>query len=160
MSAQTGTTVHSVTVTRTVEAPPDAVWRAWTIPECFARWFFTPPFETPVETVAMDVRPGGEWRATQVNEADGARLPFVGHYREVAEPGRLVMTFENPEDLSDPNVEIVTVTFSDADDGATKLTLRQEGHLPPEQYELLGEGYSRFFDNLARYLAEGERNLA
>jgi uncharacterized protein YndB with AHSA1/START domain len=159
VSAQ-DTATHSVTVTRAFEAPPDALWRAWTDPDRFASWFFTAPFRTPRETVAMDVRPGGEWRATQVNPEDGTELPFVGHYREVVEPERLVFTFENPQDRSDPNVEVVTVTFRDLGEGAAELTLHQEGHLPPEQYELLGQGYARFFDNLARYFAEGEVNLA
>lgn len=152
-------TATSVTVTRTFDAPPEALWRAWTEPDHFAHWFFTPPFATPEDTVAMDVRPGGEWRATQLSAEDGTELPFVGRYREVVEPERLVLTFEDPQGR-DPNVEVVTVTFRDLGRGKSDMTLHQEGHLPPEQYPLLEQGYSRFFDNLASYLAAGERNLA
>lgn len=59
-------TTREVTVTRVFDAPRELLWRSWTEPARFARWFFTPPFTTPVETVAMDVRPGGRWRASQV----------------------------------------------------------------------------------------------
>jgi uncharacterized protein YndB with AHSA1/START domain len=48
-----------------------------------------------------------------VNQDTGVELPFAGSYREVVEPERLVMTFENVEDRDDPIVEVVTVTFDD-----------------------------------------------
>ena len=59
----------------------------------------------------MDVRVGGQWHATQVSEIDDTELPFVGVYREVDEPSRLVFTFEDPGDRSNPNVEVATVTL-------------------------------------------------
>jgi uncharacterized protein YndB with AHSA1/START domain len=139
-----------VTVTRTLEAPRELVWRAWTRPEHFTRWFGTPPFTTPLDRIAMDVRPGGEWRAMQVS-SDGTEMPFIGVYREIAEPERLVFTFDDPQDRSDPRREVVTVTLAEAD-GATEMTLHQEGHLPAEQYVLLQEGYSLFFDRLAAHV--------
>ena len=60
----------------------------------------------------MDVRPGGEWRVTMISEVDGTTHPFVGVYREVEEPTRLVFTLDNPHDRRDPKVEVVTVTFT------------------------------------------------
>jgi uncharacterized protein YndB with AHSA1/START domain len=140
-----------VTVVRVFDAPRESVWDAWTKPELFARWFFTPPFETPPSTVHMDVRPGGRWGATQVSESEDIELPFLGTYREVEPPDRLVLTFENPADRADPNVEVLTLTFRAVSSG-TELTLRQVGHLPADQYPKLAEGYSRFFDNLAEML--------
>jgi len=142
-----------VTITRIFDAPRRRLWAAWTEPEPFARWFSTPPFTTPVSGVAMDVRVGGEWRATQVSSADGARLPFAGVYKEVTEPERLVLTFENLEDRSDPDFEFLTLTFNDLGD-KTELVLRQTGHLPDDEYAFLAEGYSRFFDQLDVYLSE------
>ena len=143
-----------VEVTRLLDAPREVVWGAWTTPRLFARWFFTPPFSTPESTVHMDVRPGGRWGATQVSETDDVELPFLGSYREVEPPERLVFTFEDPADRADPNVEVVTVTLLER--GAqTQMTLHQVGHLPAEQYGMMREGYSRFFDNLAELLADG-----
>jgi uncharacterized protein YndB with AHSA1/START domain len=155
MSEQRGsvsTAEHEVTLTRTFDAPRELVWKAWTEPTHFTHWFGTPPFTTPVSEIRMDVRPGGEWTATQVSDTGDMRMVFVGTYREVREPERLVMTFENADDRSDPNIEVATVTLSDVG-GKTEMVFDQTGHLPEEQYPLLGEGYSRFFDRMADHLA-------
>jgi uncharacterized protein YndB with AHSA1/START domain len=144
---------REVTITRVFEAPRDLVWKAWTEPEHFARWFGTPPYTTPVSTVAMDLRPGGAWRATMVHEDDGSELPFQGTYREIVEPERLVLTFEDPSDPSNPNVEVLTVTFTDLG-GKTEVVAHQVGYLPPEEYGELEKGYSGFFDRLAEHLEQ------
>ena len=82
-------------------------------------------------------------------------LPFVGVYREVVEPERLVFTLENPANRSDPNVELATVTFQDIG-GVTRMAFHQVGHLPDGQYLLLEQGYSRFFQRLADHLSSGQ----
>jgi uncharacterized protein YndB with AHSA1/START domain len=146
--------VREVTIARALDAPPEDVWRAWTEPDHLSRWFGTPPFATSRETVFMDVRPGGEWRATMISSEDGAELPFVGVYREVQEPERLVFTFENPDDRDDPDVEVATVELSEVA-GTTRMCFSQDGHLPDDQYPLLEAGYSRFFDRMAALLRTG-----
>ena len=143
---------HEVMITRVFDAPRELVWKAWTEPDHFAHWFGTPPYTTPLETISMDVRPGGAWRATMVSQDDGSELPFAGEYREVVEPERLVLTFADVNDLGNPNVEVLTVTFTDLG-GKTEVVAHQAGHLPQEQYPLLAEGYSTFFDRLAAHLA-------
>jgi len=144
---------REVTVVRVLDATPEEVWDAWTEPAAFAAWFSTPPFSTPASTVEMDVRVGGQWHATQVSSEDDTELPFAGVYREVEEPTRLVFTFEDVGDRSNPNIEVATVTLRETDAG-TEMTFHQTGHLPPEQYELLAQGYGRFFDQLESYLAQ------
>jgi uncharacterized protein YndB with AHSA1/START domain len=143
---------RELTITRVFDAPRELVWRAFTKAEHFAQWFGYPPFRTPPSKVSMDVRPGGEWEATQVNQDTGRELPFVGSYREVAEPDRLVFTFENPEDRSDPKIELVTVTFTDLG-GKTEVTLHQAGYMDPKQYKRTEQGYSKFFDQLEKLLS-------
>lgn len=146
-------TTQEVTVIRELDAPTRRVWDAWTHPETFAKWFMTPPYETPTETVHMDVREGGWWRATQVNHDTGEELPFAGRYLEIDAPHHLVLTFEDPANPSEDNREVATVDFVQLDGDRTELTLRQQGHLPPEQYKLLATGYNRFFDRLAKVVA-------
>jgi len=146
--------IHEVTVTRILDADPERVWDAWTRADLFARWFFTPPFVTPAETVALDVRPGGRWTATQESTEDDTELPFVGEYLEVDAPSRLVLTFEDPANPLNPDREVATVTLLRLADGRTEMTLHQQGHLPAEEYALMAQGYGRFFDNLAELLGE------
>lgn len=78
MSDSASTTGQEATITRVFDAPREELWKYFTEPEYFATWFGTPPFTTPVSTVAMDVRPGGEFRSTMVHETDGTEMPFVG----------------------------------------------------------------------------------
>ena len=143
-----------VTITRVFDAPRELVWKAWTEPEQFANWFGTPPYTTPASTVSLDVRPGGRWAATMVHETDGTELPFRGEYREVVEPERLVLTFEDPADESNDLVEVLTVTFTDLG-GKTELVAHQAGNMPDEEYKALVDGYGRFFDQLEQNLANG-----
>ncbi|HET7567912.1 MAG TPA: SRPBCC domain-containing protein [Gaiellaceae bacterium] len=143
---------NTAVITRVFEAPREAVWAAVTEPEHFAAWFGHEPFETPVERVEMDVRPGGIFRAAMVNEREGIEQPFVGRYLEVVPRERLVQTLANPADPDDPNVETLTYTLRDAP-GGTELTYHQTGHLPPEQYPLIEQGVAGFFDRLAQHLA-------
>ena len=140
-------------VVRIFDAPRELVWRMFTEPEHFATWFGTPPYTTPLSTITMDPRPGGEFRATMVHETEDIKLPFVGHFREVVEPERIVQTFENPSDPDDPDVETLTVTLTDFGD-ATKVVYTQVGHLPDEQYPLIEIGVSSFYDRMAKHLAE------
>jgi uncharacterized protein YndB with AHSA1/START domain len=142
-----------MTITRVFEAPRELVWKAWTEPERFAQWFGGPPYKTPVDTVSLDVRPGGAWRATMVSQDDGSELPFRGTYREVEEPERLVITFEDVNDTSNKNVEVLTVTFTDLG-GKTEVVAHQAGNMPEEQYPKLVEGYGTFFDQLAEHLKQ------
>ena len=140
-------------MTRVFAAPRELVWRMFTEPDHFAHWFGTPPFTTPMSTITMDVRPGGEFRATMVHESDGTELPFVGHFREVLEPERLVQTLEDVNDPSNPSIELLTVTLTDLG-GQTQVVYHQAGHLPPEQYPLIEQGVSGFYERLAEHLAQ------
>ena len=149
----TEATGQEMTITRVFEAPRELVWKAWTEPERFAQWFGGPPYKTPVETVSLDVRPGGEWRATMVSGDDGSELPFRGTYREVEEPERLVITFEDVLDPNNKNVEVLTVTFTDVG-GKTEVVAHQAGNMPEEQYRRLEDGYATFFDQLAEHLKQ------
>ena len=139
----------SFSITRVFDAPRELVFAAWTEPAQFARWFGADS-EVPLETVSLDVRPGGAWSA--IMHVDPAtRLPFHGEYREVVPPERLVLTLKNPFDPSDPLVELVTVVFKDLG-GKTEMTFVQEGNLGAEEYIKTKAGWSLFFDRLAEGL--------
>jgi uncharacterized protein YndB with AHSA1/START domain len=143
---------REVTIRRIFDAPRDLVWKAWTEPEHFQHWFGGPPYKTPLETISMDVKPGGRWQATIFSDEDGSELPFRGEYREVEKPERLVLIFEDVMDENNPNVEVLTVTFTDLG-GKTEVVATQSGNMPEEQYKALADGYSTFFDQLAAHLA-------
>ena len=81
------------------DAPRERVWSEWTEPEAFADWYGGAEAEVPVVEVSMDVREGGEWRATMYAGPSRREIRWAGEYREVVEPERLVLTVtDRPDD--------------------------------------------------------------
>ena len=120
----------------------------WTEPDRFADWFGGAEAEVPVSTVSMDVREGGALRATMFAGPGRREIQWTGEYREVVKPERLVFTISDGGDA-----ELVTLVFTDLDDGRTEMLFQQRGHMSAEQYERAGQGWSSFFDRIAERLA-------
>jgi uncharacterized protein YndB with AHSA1/START domain len=132
----------------TFEAPREAVWKEWTEPERFADWYGADA-EVPVETVAMDVRPGGKWRL--VMYAERGEIHWDGEYLEVEEPKRLVFTLSD-EPASDEYL-LCTIELAETGDGRTEMHFQQTGPLPDEAYKRAREGWATFFAWIEERLA-------
>ena len=138
------------TISRVFDAPREQVWNALVDPRQLVEWFGHDGITTTAE---IDARPGGEFRAAMVNDADGSEVAsFLGRYEEVDEPSRLVQLFLNPADPDDPNTETLTYTLDEVN-GGTELTYHQVGHLPDEQYPMIVQGVNGFYDRLEQHLA-------
>lgn len=114
------TSDREIVITRTFDAPPRIVFDVWTRPEFVRRWY-SPRSCTEVVDIQADVRVGGTYR--YVTRADGQEFAFIGRYREVTPPSRLVYTemFEPPgQTANEADGAIVTVTFEERD-GKTHL---------------------------------------
>lgn len=141
---------NGFTVTRVFDAPRERVWREWTEPERFADWFGGDHAEVPLETVAMDVREGGAWRATMLVRSGRREIRWTGEFREVAEPSRLVFTIcDKP---GEERYELVIVDLTDLGDGRTEMRFEQRGEMSAGQYEAAGQGWGTFFDRMAERL--------
>jgi uncharacterized protein YndB with AHSA1/START domain len=136
--------------TRVFDAPRERVWREWTEPGAFADWFGGAESEVPLDSVAMDVRPGGAWRATMYAGPGRVEIRWWGHYREVEPHERLVLTIaDRPGDV----FEVVTVDLRDLGDGRTEMRVEQRGGMAPDEYERAKAGWGGFFDRMAARLA-------
>ena len=142
---------YGITMRRVFDAPRERVWQEWTEPERFADWFGGSEAEIPLETVTLDVRPGGAWRATMFFGPDRRMIRWRGEYLEVVAPERLVLTFS---DRSDEVYELVTVVLNDLGSGRTEMLFEQRGHLRPEEYERTKDGWGGFFDRMDARLRE------
>jgi uncharacterized protein YndB with AHSA1/START domain len=152
LGAPPSTSRNQMTMTRVYDVGRHRVWQMWTKPELLAEWWGVPPLAATKDTILIDLKVGGKWQADMVNQNDGTVVPFRGAYVEVDPPRKLVFTIENPADPESPDVETVTVIFTD-NAGTTRMTMQQVGHLPEEQYGApLENGYSAFFDRMAKYL--------
>ena len=151
MAERTRPDGHGFELTRTFDAPREDVWREWTDPEAFADWFGGPESEVPLDTVTMEVRPGGTWSATMFAGPARREIHWRGSYHDVKEPERLVFTVtDNPDD---DRFDIVTVELRVLGDGRTEMKLGQRGWMEPEQYEPAKRGWGGFMDRMAERLA-------
>lgn len=137
------------TITRTLSAPRELVFEAITRPEHFAVWFGTAAVEVPQESLTMDVRPGGAFRAVMVLP-DGNRIDWAGEYKVVDPPSHLAMTLtDQPGDDAG-----LPVLFDLAEvDGGTRLTISQDrSDFTDEQVAATIAGYNAFVDDIERVL--------
>jgi uncharacterized protein YndB with AHSA1/START domain len=144
-------TPRGLAITRVFDAPREAVWREWTEPERFADWFGGSEAEVPLNSVAMDVREGGRWRATMF--FGGREIRWTGEYREVDAPERLVLTLCDRPD--DGRFELVSVVLTDLGDGRTEMRMEQRGDMTDAQYRASEQGWGKFFDQLELDLSRG-----
>ncbi|MGN6100864.1 MAG: SRPBCC family protein [Devosia sp.] len=110
---------RELVVTRTFDAPPSTVYKAWSRPELFRRWW-VPKSISGVSLVAcdLDVRTGGKYRL-EFGASGTETMAFYGKYLEVVPNERIVWT--NDEDEAGA---VTTVTFEDLG-GKTLLTFRE-----------------------------------
>jgi uncharacterized protein YndB with AHSA1/START domain len=140
-------------VTRVFDAPRERVWAEWTEPERFADWYGGPEADIPLDTVSMDVRDGGVWRATMFFGPERREIRWKGEYREVVAPERLVFTVTDQPDDPDGFEDVCAVELIDLGDGRTEMRFSQRGGgLTPEGYEAAKRGWGGFFDRMAERL--------
>lgn len=137
------------TITRTLRAPRELVFEAITLPEHFAVWFGTAAVEVPQESLTMDVRPGGAFRAVMVLP-DGNRIDWAGEYKVVDPPSHLAMTLtDQPGD----DAGLPVLFDLEEVDGGTQLTIRQDrSDFSDEQVAATIAGYNAFVDDIERVL--------
>ena len=82
---------QDITSTIILDARRELVFKAYTDPELFARWWGPRRYKNEIDK--FESRPGGSWRVVQVG-ADGTRHGFRGVNHDVVAPERICATFE------------------------------------------------------------------
>lgn len=147
--------MKSFTVTRTLNAPRETVFRAWTEPEHLT-WFFNPGHPTDVPTT-VDLREGGQWRQHMVID-DETDYITGGIYLEVVPPERIVFAWGavggwpelDPESLDDAPVATVTLTAVDA---ATTLMVATLAVPEARLHPAMEQGWTATLERLVAQLA-------
>ena len=134
-------------LTRTLAAPRERVFRAFTDPEELIAWF-GPSDDFKIPSAEVDLRVGGRYRIDLLDPS-GNRLSVGGSYREILRPERLVFTWQwegNPEET------VVTIELAERA-GRTELRLTHEGFAEAAQRDAHGDGWKGSFEKLARRVA-------
>ncbi len=140
---------------RMIDAPPAAVYRAWTEPALLKQWFAPLPYTTPI--AELDVRPGGS-SFIVMRSAEGQDIPNRGVYLEVVPNQRLVVTDAYTEAWrpSERPFMTIIVTFENVN-GRTKYTARARHwtKADKEAHEAMGfhQGWGLCADQLAAVAA-------
>lgn len=151
---------RELVITRVFNAPRKLVWKAWTEPEHFKKWWGPKNFTSPV--CKIDLRVGGAYLSC-MHSPEGQDFWSTGVYREIVPLERLVYTdsfsdaqgnvvpashYGMPGDF--PLEMLVTVSFEE-DGGKTRMTLRHTG-LPATMNDMTNAGWNESFDKLAESL--------
>ena len=109
---------RELVVTRTFDAPARILFKAWTTPELFMRWWAPKSMGIPLRSCEMDVRVGGKYRI-EFGKDSSQTFAFFGTYVEVIADARIAWTNEETEDGP-----VTSVTFAETN-GKTLLTFKE-----------------------------------
>jgi uncharacterized protein YndB with AHSA1/START domain len=147
---------HELFLTRTFDASPDVVFKAWTDPTVLTQWWGPKGYTNPV--CEVDPQPGGAIRI-HMRAPDGTTYPMTGVYESIVEPTRIVFTTT----VLDPEDNFLfairnTISLAPTDDGKTLLTLQASiiKSTPQAAPYLAGMemGWAQTLDRLAGILAK------
>jgi len=170
MIGETGSPQRSardeLVITRIFDVPRELVWKAWTDPKHFMRWWGPKDYTSPF--CEIDLRVGGKY-LNCMRSPDGREYWTAGVYREIVlleklvytdsfsdEDGNIVSATHYGMSPDFPLETLVTVTLED-EDGKTKMTLKHTDLPAGEMSEQTGAGWNESFDKLAKSLRKKER---
>lgn len=141
---------NELKISRTYEAPLQAVWDAWTDPEQVARWWGPRGFT--ITTHSKDLRPGGTWVYT-MHGPDGTDYPNITYYHEVRE--REALVYDHGASAGKPPLFRVSVYFKESG-GKTAMEMTMTLATPEEAERtrqfIKKAGGNATWDRLAEYL--------
>lgn len=152
---------QKIQIIRIFDAPRELVWKAWTHPQHFRRWWGPKDYTCPF--CEMDFRVGGKY-LNCMRSPEGKDYWGTGVFREIIPMERIVFTdcFADEQGNVVPATHygmspdfplemLVIVTFEDLD-GKTKMTLEHIGIPTGPDSEGAQQGWSESFDKLAESL--------
>lgn len=151
---------NEVAITRVFDVPRELVWRAWTEPEHFKKWWGPKDCISPACEIALRI--GGKYLFC-MKMKNGQEIWSTGTYKKIVPYEKLVFSHS----FADENGNIVPaayygfkgnfqlemeicITFLDID-GKTKMVLKQTG-MPDTHIDPMNKGWNESFDKLEKSL--------
>jgi uncharacterized protein YndB with AHSA1/START domain len=133
-------------VRRTIRAPRQRVFDAWTKAEELKKWHAPGPLT--VTFAEIDLRPGGTYRI-HMTEPDGTDHKVSGVYREVDPPRKLVYSWgwDGDHPVKDSTVTLELFEHGDS----TEVVLTHSGIAHDMERQKHTEGWTSILDKLAAH---------
>jgi len=162
---EAATEQNELVVTRVIDAPREAVWKAWTEPEQVRKWWGPKGFTAP--TIEGELKVGGRYLYC-MRSPEGRDYWSTGTYKEIVEPERIVATdsfadekgnpvpasyYGMPEADEVPMETTIEVSFEELEEGKTRLTIKHVGMPAGTTSDMAGQGWNESLDKLAAALA-------
>lgn len=148
-----------LTVSRLIKAPPARVWKAWTLPEHFEKWWIPAPIEC--QAVKLDLRPGGGFE-TRMRQPGKDFEPHVeGCFLDVVAEERLVFTTALTEGWrpATPWLALTAIMTMTVQDGGTFYAARvlHRNEEDARRHEEMGfhDGWGTVIEQLATLVEAG-----
>ena len=150
--SDSSTSTPSVTITKLIAAPREAVFAAWSTPELMSEWMGGG--ETDIRKVELDFTVGGKFLIDMWGEHEGKACggDHKGEYLEINPPEKLVFTWISEYTADKPSV--VTLEFLEKV-GQTELRLTHSQLPTQEIADMHGQGWIDFADLLNQFIVAG-----
>ena len=126
----------SLSLVRTIKAPPEKVFAAWTEPKTLKKWM-SPTKEMEVAVAETDLIVGGRYRIV-MREPNGKEHKIGGVYEEIEKPKKIAFTW-GWEGSSDAET-LVTVELRKKG-AATELTLTHSKFTDDKTRDMHNQGW-------------------
>ena len=157
---------HDLKLERTLDAPRELVWKAWTDPEHIKRWWAPRPYQTP--ECEIELKPGGKFYTRMIGP-DGFDFSGTACVLDVV-PGERIVWSTTMKDGYRPNAFAddgcngfpftAVHTFEDAGDGKTRYTATVMHASAKDREAHAAMGFDKGWATCAEQMAEVARDLA
>lgn len=141
---------RTLVLSRTLDAPAQLVFQAWSHPKHLVRWWGPNNFTLP--HCEQDFRVGGKYRFC-MRAPDGSDHWVRGEYTLIDEPFRLVFTWLREEGDDIWCDTVVDLTFEERG-GITTLTLNQTTFATRAHCEEHRDGWTECLERLSLFVLE------
>lgn len=151
----TRTKQKTVAIKRTFILPLTSVWKAWSEPESFKKWWGPKNFTCPDCTI--DFKVGGKYVAS-MQDKDGKKTWATGTYKEIIPQKKIIVTDNFADEKGNiipapaempgewTKEMLITVEFEEIE-GKTTLSLTHVG-IPVEAFDDCVQGWQESFDKI------------
>ena len=137
-------------IIRVLDAPRELVFQAWTDPDLVAGWAGPSGYSTPRDAVSIDLRVGGRYDYSLVQDDDGAQFRFRNEIVELVEPELLVLMSDPMPEFGYPEPIVTGIQLED-EAGRTRIMMSRP--YPAERRATARAGWNASFDKLEALLA-------